>query len=189
MNYIWSFMIVVSLVFGIINGNAQEVLMAGLSGAGEAVTVCLGFAGMMCFWSGVLALAEKSGVSGILAKFLSPVLARIFGKDSPALPHIAMNVTANILGMGNAATPAGICAMKELDRENNSEYPNRKMAVFAVMNTASIQLIPSTVASMRAAAGSGVPFDIMIPVWITSAVSLAAAAMAALYNSSLRSKL
>ena len=179
MNYIWSFMVAGSLVFGVINNNVGDVLTAGLSGASSAISVCLGFAGMMCFWSGVLSLAERSGVSHFISKLMTPILGRIFGKDNTALPHIAMNVTANLLGMGNAATPAGIAAMKELDKENNSEYPNRKMAVFAVMNTASLQLIPATVAALRASAGSLSPFDIIVPVWITSAVSLVCAAFAA----------
>ena len=174
-------MIISSLIFGMINGNAQEVLTAGLNGAGKAVTVCIGFSGMMCFWSGVLALSEKSGVSDALAKLLSPVLGRVFGKDNPALPHIVMNITANMLGMGNAATPAGISAMKELDKENNSAYPDRKMAVFAVMNTASVQIIPTTVISMRAASGSENPFAVLIPIWITSVISLIFAVTAAIY--------
>ena len=174
-------MIISSLVFGLINGNVQEVLTAGLNGAGKAVTVCIGFSGMMCFWAGVLALSEKSGISKALSRLLSPLLCRIFGKDNPALPHIVMNITANMLGMGNAATPAGICAMKELDKENNSTYPNRKMAVFAVMNTASVQIIPTTVISMRAAAGSPDPFGVLIPIWITSLFSLMASVTAAIY--------
>ncbi len=165
-------MVIASLVSGAFNGNIQDVLTAGLSGAENAVKVCLSFAGMMCFWSGMLALSEKSGMSEKIARLLSPLLSGIFGKDSPALGAVAMNVTANMLGMGNAATPAGMTAMRLLDKENNRSYPNRKMAVFAVMNTASLQLVPTTVASMRASAGSGEPFDIIVPVWITSAVSL-----------------
>ena len=184
MNYIWSFMVVASLIAGAFNGNIQDVLTAGLSGAENAVKVCLSFAGMMCFWSGILSLSEKSGVSDRLSRLLSPLLWRIFGKDSTALNSVAMNVTANMLGMGNAATPAGMSAMRLLDAENNNSCPNRKMAVFAVMNTASLQLVPTTVASMRAAAGSGAPFDIIVPVWITSFLSLvcSVAAVYCLYD-------
>lgn len=180
MNYIWSGMILVSLAAGAINGNISEVLAAGLEGAGSAFYTVLGFAGLMCFWSGILALCEAGGITKVLSKVLSPVLGRVFGKDSKALNNISMNVTANILGMGNAATPPGVEAMRILDEENKSKYPNRKMCIFAVMNTSSLQIIPATVAAMRTAAGSTAPFDIIIPVWITSAVSLAAAVGAAL---------
>lgn len=172
MNYIWSAMILLSLAAGAVRGDVGAVLQAGLDGAGAALYTALGFAGLMCFWSGILALCEAGGLARLLSRALSPALSRVFGKDSAALPHIAMNVTANLLGMGNAATPSGICAMQELDRENGSEYPDRRMCVFAVMNTSSLQLVPATVAAMRSAAGSATPFDIMMPVWITSAVSL-----------------
>ncbi len=174
MNYIWSIMVIASLCFGTVNGNAMEVVSAGLEGSRAAVQTVLGFAGLMCFWSGVLALCEKGGLAKIIARLLSPVLSLLFGKSS-AIEHIAMNVTANLLGMGNAATPAGISAMKALDSENNTDSPSRSMCIFAVMNTASLQLIPTTVASMRAAAGSAAPFDIMPAVWVTSVVSLLAA--------------
>ena len=176
MNYIWSVMVIASLVTGAFNGNIQDVLTAGLSGAENAVKVCLSFAGMMCFWSGMLSLSEKSGMSEKIARLMSPLLSGIFGKKSPALNSVAMNVTANMLGMGNAATPAGMEAMRLLDKENNSIYPDRKMAVFAVMNTASLQLVPTTVASMRASAGAAAPFDIIVPVWITSLMSLVCSA-------------
>lgn len=179
MNYIWSAMLLLSLIFGAVNGNIGTVLQAGLDGAGAAFQTMLGFAGLMCFWSGILALCEAGGAAKLLAGVFSPLLARVFGKDSAALPHIAMNVTANLLGTGNAATPAGISAMRELDRENGSEYPNRKMCIFAVMNTSSLQLVPTTVAALRSAAGSQAPFDIIPVVWITSAISLAAAVGAA----------
>ncbi|MEE0944752.1 MAG: nucleoside recognition domain-containing protein [Clostridia bacterium] len=180
MNYIWSAMVVLSLVMGAVTGNVDGVLAAGLEGAGAAFETVLGFAGIMCFWSGILALCEKGGLANVIAKFLSPLLKKVFGK-SRAMPHIAMNVTANLLGMGNAATPAGISAMQELDRENRGRNtPNRAMSIFAVMNTASLQIVPATVAAMRAKTGAAAPFDIMPAVWITSAVSLISAVIVVL---------
>ncbi len=173
MNFIWSFMIILPLCFGVVQGTSMGIISAGLEGAKAAVETVLGFAGFMCFWSGVLALCEKGGLAKIISKLLSPILSRLFGKSS-ATPHIAMNVTANLLGMGNAATPAGISAMKELDKENRSDKPSRSMCIFAVMNTASLQIVPTTVAAMRAAAGSSTPFDIMPAVWVTSIASLTA---------------
>lgn len=177
MNYIWSAMVIFSLIAGVINGDVNGVVTAGLEGAGAAFETVLGFAGIMCFWSGVLALCEKGGLADVIAKILSPMLKKVFGK-SKAMPHIAMNVTANLLGMGNAATPAGIRAMQELDRENGSERAGIRMSIFAVMNTASLQIVPATVAAMRAKTGAQAPFDIMPAVWITSAVSLIAAVVA-----------
>ncbi|MBQ7793318.1 MAG: spore maturation protein A [Clostridia bacterium] len=167
-------MVLISLIAGAVTGNGEGVVSAGLEGAAAAVQTVLGFAGLMCFWSGILALCEKGGLARIISGILSPVLSLVFGKSN-ASEHIAMNVTANLLGMGNAATPAGIRAMQELDKENNSDIPSRAMCIFAVMNTASLQIIPTTVASMRASAGSSTPFDIMPAVWITSVISLAAA--------------
>ncbi len=172
MNYIWSIMVVASLLFGAANGDALGVVTAGLEGSRAAIESVLAFAGLMCFWSGILALSKEGGLADIIAKLLSPALSRIFGKTA-ATAHIAMNVTANLLGMGNAATPAGISAMKELSRLNKSDKPSRSMCIFALMNTASLQIIPTTVAAMRASAGSRAPFDIMPAVWITSLLSLA----------------
>ena len=179
MKYIWSFMVLLSLAAGAAVGNADGVLMAGLSGAASAFETALGFAGMLCFWSGILALMSSGGVLGIIEKILSPIFVRIFGK-SKATGYIAMNVAANLFGMGNAATPSGLMAMETLDRENGRERPSRAMALFAVMNTASLQIVPSTVASMRAAAGAAKPFDIMPAVWLTSLVSLLVSVIAVL---------
>ena len=180
MNYIWSGMVVLSLFAGAATGNVDGVLNAGLEGAGAAFETVMGFAGIMCFWSGILALCEKGGLADAISKALSPLLEKVFGK-SRAMPHIAMNVTANLLGMGNAATPAGVRAMQELDRENKGrKRPDRAMSVFAVMNTASLQIVPATVAAMRAKTGALSPFDIMPAVWITSLVSLFGALIAVL---------
>lgn len=177
MKYIWSFMVLVSLSAGAAVGNADGVLMSGLSGAASAFETAFKLAGMMCFWSGILALMSSGGVLGVIEKILSPVFRRIFGK-SKATGYIVMNVAANLFGMGNAATPSGLMAMETLDRENGREKPSRSMALFAVMNTASLQIVPSTVASMRAAAGAAKPFDIMPAVWITSLTSLAVSVIA-----------
>lgn len=179
MKYIWSFMVLVSLASGAAVGKADAVLMSGLSGAVSAFETAFKLAGMMCFWSGILALMSSGGLLGLVQKILSPVLRRIFGK-SEATGYIIMNVAANLFGMGNAATPSGLMAMEVLDKENGREKPGRAMALFAVMNTASLQLVPSTVASMRAAAGAVKPFDIMPAVWLTSLASLAVSVLAVL---------
>ena len=130
MNYVWSALIILSLISGAANGRLEETMQAGLEGAGSAVTVLLSFAGMMCFWSGILKIAEESGAAGFCEKLLSPVIRRLFPKVTDR-SHITMNIIANLLGMGNAATPAGISAMKQLDEENEKQ-PNRGCGIFSV---------------------------------------------------------
>ena len=171
MNYIWSAFLVISCFTGAVFGRADFVLSEGLNGAKMAVETALSISGFLCFWSGILSVMERGGVSEKIKKFLSPVLLKMFG-ETKALSDISVNVTCNLLGFGNAATPAGIRAMEKLDRENGGrKNPSRKMALFLIMNTASLQLIPTTVASMRGGAGAKNPFDILVSVWITSALS------------------
>lgn len=173
-------MILAAVAAGVATGRGNEVLMAGLAGAGNAFETSFKLAGMLCFWSGIMALISSGGGLAVIEKILSPIFSRIFGKSS-ASGYIAMNVTSNLFGMGNASTPAGLSAMEILDEENGGgEWPDRKMALFAVMNTASLQIVPSTVASMRAVAGAVTPFDIMPAVWVTSALSLAVSVSAVL---------
>ena len=172
MNYIWSALIIFSLIFAFLNGTLTETIGAGLDGAASAFSVLLSFAGMMCFWSGMLKIAEESGASRSCEKLLSPIIKRLFPnvKDRG---HITMNIVANLLGMGNAATPAGIAAMRELDKENGGNpHPSREMSRFAVLNTASLQLLPTTIISLLASFGYPDPYRIVPLIWISSAVSL-----------------
>lgn len=179
MNYIWPVMVIVSLVFAVFNGRLDQTVSAVFSGAENAVTAIMAMAGVFCFWSGLLKIAETSGLSRIISKVISPVIRLIFphlSKDQKAFSHITMNVVANLMGMGNAATPAGIDAMCELDRLNgHSEYASDEMCLFAVMNTASVQLIPTTILSLRASAGSIDPGAVIVPIWIASTVALVSA--------------
>ena len=170
MNYIFPVMAIASVVFAVFRGSVDETVNACLTGAASSVEIVLSFAGIMCFWSGLLRIAEKSGAMQTLSKLISPVTGLIFpklDKSSAAMQYITANMSANMLGVGNAATPAGICAMEELDRLNgNREYPGDEMSLFTVLNTSSIQLVPTTVIAMRAAAGSQNP-DIIIPAVLT----------------------
>lgn len=175
MNFIWSGMIIVSFIFGIINERLSETLTAGINGASEALGVLLSFAGIMCFWSGILKISEQSGISDIFANRLSPVTARLF-PHTHARENITLNIIANLLGMGNAATPAGIAAMRTLDEENGQNpVPSRAMCRFAVMNTASLQIIPTTACGILASCGAENPYKIVPLVWITSLISLTCA--------------
>ncbi len=175
MNYVWSALIISSLIFGAVNGRLEETMQAGLSGAGSAITVLLSFAGMMCFWSGILKIVETSGAGKFCEKLLSPVVYRLFPKVKDR-SHITMNIIANLLGMGNAATPAGISAMCQLDEENQKRpHPSREMSRFAVLNTASLQLFPTTIIGILASFGDPNPYRIVPLIWVSSAVSLASA--------------
>ena len=174
MNYAWCFMVLLSLVCAFVNGRIPETVEAMLSGAGESIFTLLSFAGIMCFWTGILKIGEDSGVLKLAEKLFSPLIKRLFPNSSQqARTFIAINLSANLLGMGNAATPIGIKAMEKLDSENNiSNKPSRSMAMFAVFNTASITIFPTTVIALRTAAGSSAPYDIIVPIWVASLTAL-----------------
>lgn len=170
MNYIWCGMIIVSIIVSIVNGTVNETINGAFEGAKESVFVVLSFAGVMCFWTGMMRIAEKSGIMGKVEGLLRPVIRFLFPNSaSEAKKYIAMNMSANLLGMGNAATPMGIKAMQALDRENsNPLYASDDMCMLVVLNTTSIQLIPTTIIALRVAANSADPFSIVLPIWISS---------------------
>ena len=172
MNYVWSALMILSFIFGAVNGKISETLTAGLNGAKDSVTVLLSFAGIMCFWSGILRICQASGASRMCEKLLSPIVSRLFPKTK-ARPYITLNIVSNLLGLGNAATPSGISAMTEMDAENGKNpYPSHQMCRFAIMNTASLQIIPTTVIGILSAAGAENPYGIIPCIWISSSVSL-----------------
>ena len=162
-----------AVVFGLINGKAMEMSAAILDGAGEAVTLALSLCGIMCFWCGSMKVAEKAGIIEWLARLLSPVLSLLFRglkKGGRAMQLISMNITANILGLGNASTPLGISAIKAIaEEENVSDTASDNMIMLTVLNTASLQVVPATAAALRASAGSEKPMEILPAVWIVSA--------------------
>ena len=153
-----------------------ELSTALMDGAQTAVELSLYLLGSMCAWLGFLKIAEKSGLTQLLARCLSPVIGRLFPEyreDRDIQGKIAMNLSANLLGLGNAATPLGLAAMEAMAARNPSkEAPTRGMILFVVVNTASLQLIPLNMAAMRASCGSVAPFSILPAVWATSAASL-----------------
>ena len=176
LSYIFVFMVGISVVCSVALSKTAELSNALLSGSKEAVELIITMSGMMCLWSGVMEVAKESKLTEVVARALSPILKKLFPnvkKDSDAFYSISMNVSANLLGLGNAATPLGLKAMKELKRESNSSVASDDMITFVVMNTASIQLLPTTIAIMRGALGSKNPFDIVFCVWVTSFVALA----------------
>ena len=175
MNYVWSALMLVSFFFAAINGKIEETLTAGLNGAKDSVAVLLSFAGIMCFWSGILKICEESGASKKCEMLLSPIVRRLFPKTS-AKSEISLNIVSNLFGLGNAATPSGISAMEKMDKENGeSTHPSHEMSRFAVMNTASIQLVPTTVLGILAACGDKNPYSIIPLIWVSSSISLCSA--------------
>ncbi len=171
-----------SLAVGAMTGSAGALAAAAMEGAQSGVTVTLSMAGALCLWTGLAEVMEKSGVNRLLARFFRPLLGRIFpetAKDSEAMGHLCGNFTANLLGLGNAATPMGILAAQRMQVLSGREEATDEMCRLVVMNTASIQLIPSTVAAVRASLGSAAPFDILPAVWLTSLLSVSAGLLSA----------
>lgn len=174
-NYIWFIMIFFGILVGVLTGNGEGISNAIIGSIDSTVTFIIGLVGLMCFWCGVMKVAEKSGFTEKLAKIMKPILRLIFkeaAKDEKALGAIVMNITANMMGLGNAATPFGIKAMEEMDRLNNEKgRASNDMALFLVLNAACIQLVPSTILSIRAAAGSSNPGVIILPAIISTGVA------------------
>lgn len=174
-NYIWFAMIFLGIIVALFTGNADKVTQAIVGGSDSTVKFVIGLVGIMCFWCGVMKVAEKSGLTAILAKILRPILKILFkeaAKDEKALGAIVMNLTANMFGLSNAATPFGIKAMEEMDRLNKEKgTASNDMALFLVLNAACIQLVPTTILSIRAAEGSTNAGAIILPAIISTSVS------------------
>lgn len=165
-----------SYIFAAINGRMGELSESILSKSGEAVELVISICGVMCFWCGLMRIAEKAGLLEKLSRLLSVPIAWLFRgvkRGGKAAGLIAMNIAANILGLGNASTPLGIAAMKALSEEEQAgDRATDNMIMLAVLNTASLQIIPTTAAALRSANGAENPFDILPCVWIVSAYSL-----------------
>lgn len=168
--------VVLSLISGIVNGKIAAVSAAALEESTHAVELSIKLLGSLCFWSGIMEVARRSGLVEALCEVLRPVLGLIFPRlknETKALGTISMNVAANLIGLGNAATPLGISAMRELHKLSGfSSAATKEMVCFVVMNTASLQLIPTTVAALRLESGAENPLDILPAVWFVSALSL-----------------
>lgn len=181
MTWLWSGMVVLSVLFGLATGQLDAVSEAALSGASSAVELSLTMAGVLCLWSGVMEIMNVCGISGGLARLFRPLLRRLLpqtSRDSETLAAVSANVSANLLGLGNAATPLGIQAARRMARGCDG-IASDELCLLVVLNTASIQLLPATIASVRAAAGCQTPFDILPAVWMSSALSVAAGLTAA----------
>ena len=170
---IFAGLILVSIAVSVFTGTSGQLTEAVLTEPVNAVELCIYLCGGMCFWGGLMRIAERSGLTDVLAKGFSFVLGGLFrniDKNGRAFHAICMNITANLLGLGNAATPMGIQAAKRL-KTPGSDAASDQLCRLVVLNTASIQLLPTNVAAVRAALGCGRPFDILPAVWVTSILS------------------
>ncbi len=181
MAWVWTGMVTLSLIFGLLSGNLDAVASAALEGARSAVELSLSMAGVLCLWSGVMEIMNACGLSEGLAGLFRPILRRLLpnaSRDPETLAAVSANVSANLLGLGNAATPLGIRAARRMAKGCGG-VTSDELCRLVVLNTASIQLIPATIASVRAAAGCKAPFDILPAVWLASALSVTVGLLAA----------
>lgn len=183
MNYIFYFLIVVSVIAGALNGRLQNVVNAVLEGADLSVKVAFSLIGIMAFWLGIMRIAEKSGLINIIAKYLKPIAGKMFNEipsDSPAIGDIAMNFSANAIGLSNAATPMGLKAMEELQKLNvDKSSASNAMCMLLAMNTAGFQLIPATVIAVLIGTGYKNPTEIIAPTLLVTSIAFISAILLA----------
>lgn len=182
LNGIWVGMVLVSLLYGAFSGRLDAVMEQAIASASEAVQVSLGLLGALALWCGVMKVLEQAGGVAVIGRVFRPILKGLFPKlkeDSPAMGAIVLNLSANLLGISNAATPLGIRAMEELQKANqNPREATNEMCLFVVLNTASVQLVPTTLIALRQAAGVENPFAITLPILVVSLLALVAGILA-----------
>lgn len=171
---VFAVLVISSFLFAGFSGNMAEVCTAAIDGANEAVTLSISLLGVMCLWSGVIRTLDKAGLTRVLSKAASGLLKLIYPKvykNTEAINNIAADYSANLLGLGNAALPIGIRAMNSLKKNvlPQPDTANDDMIMFAVLNTAPFQLMPTTLIALRSTYGSANPFEIILPIWICSA--------------------
>ena len=182
LNKIWPIFIIISYVYAIMIGNTDKINTSIFSSTQEAVTLCITLLGTICLWNGIMKIAEKTSAITRLTKILNPIVKFLFPelKNQESIrKEISMNMVANILGLGNAATPLGLKAMRSMQKENNKkDVLSDSMMMFIVINTASIQIIPTTVIAIRNSLGSSNPTSVVFPTWIATICAAVAAILA-----------
>lgn len=182
LNIIWPIFIIISFVYAIFSGNIDSINNGIFDSCKSAVELSISFLGTMCLWSGIMEIAQRTSLISKLTHALSPIIRFLFPdlkKEEKAKEEISMNMIANILGLGNAATPLGLKAMKTLQEKNpKKDTVSNSMAMFIILNTASLQLIPTTTIAIRNSLGSSEPTKIIIPVWIATVCAAVAGVIA-----------
>lgn len=172
LNLVWPFFIIISFFYAIISGNIEKLNSSIFESTSQAIELSISLLGTICLWNGIMQIASKTSLLERLTKFLMPVLKFLFPKlknNQKIKNEIAMNMVANILGLGNAATPLGLKAMESMQKDNlKKDTLSDSMMMFIVINSASIQLIPTTVIAIRSSLGSENPTQIVLPVWIAT---------------------
>lgn len=183
LNIIWPIFIIISYIYAIFTGKVNEINNSVFESCESAVKLTITFLGTMCLWSGIMQIAKRTTLIDKLTNFLNPIMKILFPeiqKQNPVHKEISMNMVANILGLGNAATPLGLKAMKTMQKENpKKDTLTNSMAMFIIINTASIQIIPTTVIAIRSSLGSINPTSIIIPVWCATICAAIAGVTAA----------
>lgn len=175
LNSIWPIFIIISIIYSILCGNLDLLNNSIFDSISNTIKICIELLGTICFWNGIMKIATKTKFINLITNLLKPINKFLFPKlkrKSLAYKNVTMNIISNMLGLGNAATPLGINAMKELQNENdNKKQLSNEMKMFILINTASIQIIPTTVIAIRTSFGSTNPTKIIVPVWIASIVA------------------
>lgn len=181
MAWLWTGMVLISLIFGALTGNLSSLSAAALEGAQSAVELCFTMCGVMCLWTGVMELMDQCALTDKIAALFRPLLRCLLpqaSRDSETLAAVSANLSADLLGLGNAATPLGIRAARRMSRGCGG-VASDELCLLVVLNTASIQLLPTTLAGVRASLGAADPFDILPCVWLVSLLSVLAGLLAA----------
>lgn len=181
MAWIWTGMVLVSFVYAAFSGNLGALSAAALEGAQSAVELCFTMSGVICLWTGVMEIMSQCGLTDSLARLFRPLLRRLLpqaSRDSETLAAISANLAADLLGLGNAATPLGIRACRRMSRGCEG-VASDELCLLVVLNTASLQLLPTTLAGVRSSLGAADPFDILLPVWLVSVLAATAGIAAA----------
>ena len=175
LNIIWPAFIIISVIYALISGNIENVSNGIFDSANSAVQLTLTFFGTICLWNGIMEIAKKTSLTNALSKALKPFINFLFPElknNKQAQDEISMNMVANLLGLGNAATPLGLKAMKTMQQDNpQKDTLTNSMAMFIVINTASMQLIPTNVIAIRSSLGSQEPSNIILQVWIATIIA------------------
>lgn len=183
LNWVWLGMIVISVLFGTVNGKSTEMVVAVTASSKTAFELALGMTGIMAFWLGLMRIGEASGFVTLLARLLKPLMVRLFPEipeEHPAMGEMILNISANMLGLTNAATPFGLRAMQSLEKLNpGSDVASNAMCLFLAINTSSVQLIPTTAIALLAANGSMNPTSVVLPALLATSLSTLVAVIAA----------
>ena len=168
LNILWPIFIIISFIFSVGTGKINQLNTAIFDSAKDAVQMTITFLGTICMWNGVMKILQETSIMSKMTKLVSPIMKFLFPtikKEDKEYKEITINMIANILGLGNAATPLGLKAMKSMQEKNNKEILTNNMAMFIVLNTASLQIIPTTVIAIRTSLNSVNPTNIIVPIW------------------------